>query len=205
MDRDGEDQTLAFSVLPDTVSLASTHYSRRRYQGKSYEEGYRLVGYPRSAPPILITARCLLPHAVGVDVKIAARAIAAHRLPAGHRRRRPAGSRESRTERPHSGPRATSPKANLSGYDAIRSWHARLRRASRVEGRQQTPARLRLGRRRPHRAIHCRIVAGVSTRITGLIRSHWAIIRRRWWMKAPSALPEAGKPRAHLAQFDYGD
>jgi LmbE family N-acetylglucosaminyl deacetylase len=68
MDRDGEDQTLAFSVLPDTVKPGEHRITAvAEYQGKSYEEGYRLVGYAGLRP--YPDYRPALYRAVGVDVK----------------------------------------------------------------------------------------------------------------------------------------
>ena len=68
--RDGEDQTLMFSVTPDTVSqTAYTITAVADYQGKSYAEGYHLTGYPGVRPyPFYRPATY---KAVGVDVKSA--------------------------------------------------------------------------------------------------------------------------------------
>jgi LmbE family N-acetylglucosaminyl deacetylase len=68
--RDGEDQTLTFSVTPDTVKLtASTITAVAEYNGKSYAEGYHLTGYPGVRPyPFYRPATY---KAVGVDVKSA--------------------------------------------------------------------------------------------------------------------------------------
>ncbi len=68
--RDGEDQTLTFSVTPDTVKLtAYTITAVAEYNGKSYEEGYHLTGYPGIRPyPFYRPATY---KAVGVDVKSA--------------------------------------------------------------------------------------------------------------------------------------
>jgi LmbE family N-acetylglucosaminyl deacetylase len=68
MDRDGEDQTVAFSVLPDSVKPGEHRITAvAEYQGKSYEEGYRLVGYPGLRPYPYY--RPAVYRAVGVDVK----------------------------------------------------------------------------------------------------------------------------------------
>jgi len=70
MARDGEDRTIAFSVLPDLVKPGDYRITAvAEYQGHSYEEGYRLVGYPgvRSYP----FYRPAVYRAVGVDVKTA--------------------------------------------------------------------------------------------------------------------------------------
>ena len=68
MDRDGEDQTVAFSVLPDVVQPGEHRITAvAEYQGKSYEEGYRLVGYPGLRPYPYY--RAAVYRAVGVDVK----------------------------------------------------------------------------------------------------------------------------------------
>src|ERR1035437_3777551 len=49
--RDGEDQTLMFSVTPDTVKQAAyTITAVAEYNGKSYAEGYHLTGYPGVRP-----------------------------------------------------------------------------------------------------------------------------------------------------------
>jgi LmbE family N-acetylglucosaminyl deacetylase len=68
MDRDGEDQTVAFSVLPDSVKPGEHRITAvAEYQGKNYEEGYRLVGYPGLRPYPYY--RPSVYRAVGVDVK----------------------------------------------------------------------------------------------------------------------------------------
>jgi hypothetical protein len=68
--RDGEDQTLRFSVTPDTVKpLPYTITAVAEYNGKSYTEGYHLTGYPGVRPyPFYRPATY---KAVGVDVKSA--------------------------------------------------------------------------------------------------------------------------------------
>ncbi|MGI9071490.1 MAG: PIG-L family deacetylase [Bryobacteraceae bacterium] len=67
---DGETQTLTFQVAPRSIKPES--YQIRavaEYQGKMYEEGYRLVGYPGLVPyPYYRPATY---KAVGVDVKTA--------------------------------------------------------------------------------------------------------------------------------------
>ncbi|MGA2269687.1 MAG: PIG-L family deacetylase [Bryobacteraceae bacterium] len=68
MDRDGEDQTVAFSVLPDSVKPGEHRITAvAEYQGKNYEEGYRLVGYAGLRPYPYY--RPAVYRAVGVDVK----------------------------------------------------------------------------------------------------------------------------------------
>jgi LmbE family N-acetylglucosaminyl deacetylase len=68
MDHDGEDQTVAFSVLPDSVKPGEHRITAvAEYQGKSYEEGYRLAGYPGLRPYPYF--RPAVYRAVGVDVK----------------------------------------------------------------------------------------------------------------------------------------
>jgi hypothetical protein len=68
MDRDGEDQTVAFSVLPDSVKPGEHRITAvAEYQGKNYEEGYRLAGYPGLRPYPYY--RPAVYRAVGVDVK----------------------------------------------------------------------------------------------------------------------------------------
>ncbi|HTB10307.1 MAG TPA: PIG-L family deacetylase [Bryobacteraceae bacterium] len=68
--RDGEDQTLVFSIVPDAVKLASyTITAVAEYGGRSYAEGYHLTGYPGVRPyPFYRPATY---KAVGVDVKTA--------------------------------------------------------------------------------------------------------------------------------------
>ncbi len=69
MARDGEDQTITFSVSPGSVEAGEHKITAEaEYQGKSYEEGYRLAGYSglRSYP----FYRPAVYRAVGVDVKI---------------------------------------------------------------------------------------------------------------------------------------
>ena len=70
MDRDGEDQTISFTVLPSALETGEHGISAvAEYQGKSYEEGYRLTGYAglRSYPDY----RPAVYRAVGVNVKVA--------------------------------------------------------------------------------------------------------------------------------------
>ncbi|HMD50553.1 MAG TPA: PIG-L family deacetylase [Bryobacteraceae bacterium] len=70
MDRDGEDQTISFTVLPGVIEAGERRITAvAEYQGKSYEEGYRLTGYSglRSYPYY----RPAVYRAVGVDVKTA--------------------------------------------------------------------------------------------------------------------------------------
>jgi len=70
MARDGEDRTIAFSVLPDLVKPADYRITAvAEYQGRNYEEGYRLVGYPGVRPYPFY--RPAVYRAVGVDVKTA--------------------------------------------------------------------------------------------------------------------------------------
>jgi len=68
--RDGEDQTLRFSIAPDAVKQASyTITAVAEYDGRSYKEGYHLVGYPGIRPyPFYRPATY---KAVGVNVKTA--------------------------------------------------------------------------------------------------------------------------------------
>jgi LmbE family N-acetylglucosaminyl deacetylase len=68
--RDGEDQTLQFSVTPDVVKPAAyTITAVAEYNGKLYAEGYHLTGYPGVRPyPFYRPATY---KAVGVDVKSA--------------------------------------------------------------------------------------------------------------------------------------
>ncbi|HEY2015546.1 MAG TPA: PIG-L family deacetylase [Bryobacteraceae bacterium] len=70
MARDGEDRTIAFTVLPDSVKPGDYKITAvAEYAGASYEEGYRLVGYPGVRPYPLY--RPAVYRAVGVDVKTA--------------------------------------------------------------------------------------------------------------------------------------
>ncbi len=68
MARDGEDHTITFSVVPGMVNPGEHRITAvAEYKGKSYEEGYRLVGYPGVRPYPLY--RPAVYRAVGVDVK----------------------------------------------------------------------------------------------------------------------------------------
>ncbi len=68
--RDGEDQTIVFSVSPDQVK--ATEYkivASAEYNGHTYEEGYHLAGYPGIRPYPLYRPSTY--RAVGVEVKTA--------------------------------------------------------------------------------------------------------------------------------------
>jgi LmbE family N-acetylglucosaminyl deacetylase len=68
MERDGEDHTITFSVIPDAVEPGEHRITAfADYQGKTYEEGYRLAGYPGLRPYPYY--RAAVYRAVGVDVK----------------------------------------------------------------------------------------------------------------------------------------
>lgn len=68
MDRDGEDRTIAFEVQPGEVQPGDYRITAdAEYQGKHYEEGYRLAGYPGLRPYPFY--RPAVYKAVGVDVK----------------------------------------------------------------------------------------------------------------------------------------
>jgi LmbE family N-acetylglucosaminyl deacetylase len=68
--RDGEDQTMVFSVSPDLVKPAEYQITAvAEYKGKTYEEGYHLAGYPGVRPYPLY--RPATYRAVGVEVKTA--------------------------------------------------------------------------------------------------------------------------------------
>ena len=70
MARDGEDHTITFSVLPDLVKPGEYRITAvAEYQGKNFEEGYRMVGYPGLRPYPYY--RPAVYGAVGVDVKTA--------------------------------------------------------------------------------------------------------------------------------------
>ncbi len=68
--RDGENETLTFEVAPHSIQPESYQIKAvAEYRGKTYEEGYRLVGYPGLRPyPYYRPAAY---KAVGVDVKTA--------------------------------------------------------------------------------------------------------------------------------------
>jgi LmbE family N-acetylglucosaminyl deacetylase len=69
MERDGEDQTITFSVSPGIVQPGEHSITAvAEYQGKNYEEGYRLAGYSGLRPYPFY--RPAVYRAVGVDVKI---------------------------------------------------------------------------------------------------------------------------------------
>lgn len=70
MAADGETQTLTFQVAPRSIKPESYQIKAvAEYQGKMYQEGYRLVGYPGLVPyPYYRPATY---KAVGVDVKTA--------------------------------------------------------------------------------------------------------------------------------------
>ncbi|MGD1094826.1 MAG: PIG-L family deacetylase [Bryobacteraceae bacterium] len=68
--RDGEDQTVMFSVSPDIVKPAEyTITAEADYNGHSYTEGYHMTGYPGVRPYPLY--RPATYRAVGVEVKTA--------------------------------------------------------------------------------------------------------------------------------------
>ena len=68
--RDGEDQTITFSVIPGAVEPGEHRITAvAEYQGKQYEEGYRMAGYAGLRPYPLY--RAAVYRAVGVDVKTA--------------------------------------------------------------------------------------------------------------------------------------
>jgi LmbE family N-acetylglucosaminyl deacetylase len=68
--RDGEDETIVFSVLPDQVKAAEYKIvALAEYKGQTYQEGYHLAGYPGIRPyPFYRPATY---RAAGVDVKTA--------------------------------------------------------------------------------------------------------------------------------------
>jgi len=68
--RDGDNQTLTFAIAPHSVRPQGYQIKAvAEYAGKTYEEGYRLAGYPGLAPyPYYRPAAY---QAVGVDVKTA--------------------------------------------------------------------------------------------------------------------------------------
>jgi hypothetical protein len=70
MSRDGEDQSVAFTVLPGAVQAKDFKITAvAEYQGKQFTEGYKMAGYAglRAYP----FYRPAVYHAVGVDVKTA--------------------------------------------------------------------------------------------------------------------------------------
>jgi LmbE family N-acetylglucosaminyl deacetylase/phosphatidylethanolamine-binding protein (PEBP) family uncharacterized protein len=71
MERDGEDRTITFFVEPGAIEPGEhVITAEAEYQGHTYEEGYRLVGYPGLRPYPLYRPAAY--RAVGVDVKTAA-------------------------------------------------------------------------------------------------------------------------------------
>jgi hypothetical protein len=68
MTRDGEDQEVTFQIQPSDIRAQAYEVKAvAEYNGKSYEEGYRLVGYPGLRPYPYY--RAAVYKAVGVDVK----------------------------------------------------------------------------------------------------------------------------------------
>jgi hypothetical protein len=68
--RDGEDQTVAFTVFPGGLKAGDFKITVvAEYQGKQFREGYRMVGYSGLRPYPFY--RPAVYHAVGVDVKTA--------------------------------------------------------------------------------------------------------------------------------------
>jgi LmbE family N-acetylglucosaminyl deacetylase len=115
MARDGEDHTITFSVLPGQVKAGEeTITAVAEYQGRSYEEGYRLVGYPGIRPYPYY--RPAVYRAVGVEVE------SAHGLRIGFL---PGTGDDVPTALADLGQQVTTLSAadvtqgNLSGYDAI--------------------------------------------------------------------------------------
>ena len=68
--RDGDNETVSFQVAPHSIKAGNYEIKGvAEYQGKAYEEGYRLAGYPGLRPyPYYRPASY---KAVGVDVKTA--------------------------------------------------------------------------------------------------------------------------------------
>jgi len=67
--RDGEDQTVIFSVSPDQIKPEDyTITALAEYEGRTYTEGYHLAGYPGLRPYPFYRAATY--KAVGVDVKL---------------------------------------------------------------------------------------------------------------------------------------
>ena len=70
MERDGEDHTIAFSVEPGNLTPGEHLVTAvAEYQGRTYQEGYRLVGYAGLRPYPLYRSSTY--RAVAVDVKTA--------------------------------------------------------------------------------------------------------------------------------------
>ncbi|HWZ31990.1 MAG TPA: PIG-L family deacetylase [Bryobacteraceae bacterium] len=68
--RDGEDQTVVFSISPDIVKAAEYNITAvAEYKGRSYTEGYHLTGYPGLRPYPFYRPSTY--RAVGVEVKTA--------------------------------------------------------------------------------------------------------------------------------------
>ncbi len=70
MSRDGEDQTVAFTVSPGSIHAGDFPITAiAEFQGRRFQEGYRLAGYAGLRPYPFY--RPAIYHAVGVDVKTA--------------------------------------------------------------------------------------------------------------------------------------
>ncbi len=70
MSRDGEDQTMAFTVSPGAIEAGTFKITAvAEYQGKQYQDGYLMVGYAGLRPYPFY--RPAVYRAVGVDVKTA--------------------------------------------------------------------------------------------------------------------------------------
>lgn len=111
MDRDGEDRTITFLVEPGAIQPGEHGITAvAEYQGRNYEEGYRLVGYPGLRPYPLY--RPAVYRAVGVDVKTATG------LRVGYL---PGTGDDVPTALQNLGVTVTtiSPTDSLSGYDAV--------------------------------------------------------------------------------------
>jgi len=70
MNRDGEDETVTFSVVPDKVQPQTYQIAAvAEYQGKTFAEGYRMAGYPGLRPYPYYRRAAYEAH--GVDAKTA--------------------------------------------------------------------------------------------------------------------------------------
>ncbi len=114
--RDGEDQTITFSVAPDIVKPAAyTITAVAEYNGPNIREGYHLTGYPGLRPyPFYRPATY---KAVGVDVKTAPGSEC--RIPSRHRRRCSEGAGKSRAQNVRILATSDLTHGDLSVYDAI--------------------------------------------------------------------------------------
>ena len=169
--RDGEDQTIVFSVSPDLVKPADyTITAEADYKGRTYAEGYRMTGYPGVRPyPFYRPATY---HAVGVNVTTAP-GLRIGFIPGTGDDVPKALENLGQNVRTLSDIDIT--QGDLSGYDAIILGRPRLCRAQRPQSRQLAPARLREERRRADRAVQS---AGLRKQLRPLSAEYWTTLRK---------------------------